>query len=232
MRNIWRLTAAGAVTGGLLAIPAGAVAAPALSAPLAPCYTTALPKGVPSIPVSLSGGGASDMFTLAISDPKGAEGSLGSTSGTFDGNGNGSATLTNIYPPKENTDPSPGQAVNLSVTDFAADGTETDTAIGSTLITNRALNLGFSYIGGNTAKEISVSGTQFANQALYGFIVHKGKVVKRISLGKANVCGFTQRKYLLIPKHAALGKYIFYVNAGPKLNKAAAISKAYGVERI
>ena len=233
MKKVWQVTAAGAVLGGLLAIPVGASAAPVLSAPLAPCYTALPPKGVPSIPVSVSGGVAGDPLLIEISDPKGGLGSLGSEAGTFDSNGNGSATLTDIYPPDgESINPSPGKVADVAVTETMSDGSQPTTQLGTTLITNRALSLGFTYLGDNKAHDVSVSGTQFANQSLYGFVVHNGKVVKRVSLGKANVCGYTQRDFVLVPKHTPTGKYIFYVNAGTKLDPKAAISQAYRVELI
>jgi hypothetical protein len=231
MKRFWQVTAAGAVAGGLLAIPAGASASATLSTPLAPCYSAMPPKGVPSIPISLSGGGAGDAFQVNISDPKAGLGSLGFVAGTFDGSGDGSATLTDIYPPgNESINPSPGLTADLSVTETMSDGSQPNTPLGTTLITNRALNLGFSFTSNDKAHEVSVSGTQFANQRLYGFVVHNGKLVERVSLGKSNVCGFAERKLALISKHTRTGKYIFYVNSGTKLNKKAAISEAYRVE--
>jgi hypothetical protein len=232
MKQFWQVTAVGAVAGGLLAIPAGAAAAPVLSAPLAPCYTQIPPKGVPSIPVSISGGGAGDGFVLEFSDPKGGLGSLNSLGGTFDANGDASLTVTDTYGPTETIDPNPGQLVDVSVNETMPDGSQPDTPLGTTLFTNQALSLGFSYSSNDKPHPISVSGTQFANQSLYAFVVHRSKVVARVSLGKGNVCGYATRKYSLISKHTPAGKYILYVNAGTKLNKTAALSQAYTVERF
>jgi hypothetical protein len=231
-KNIWRLAAGGAVTAGLLAIPAGALATPTLAAPLAACYEAPAPHPIASIGVSLTGGGPGDTFQFSFGKNTPGDGSYGFASGTFDASGNSTVSVTNVFPPTVDA-PTAGNKIYAWTTEIsAADGTNTVTALGSTLVTNRAIDLGPAFVDGSKPRFVTSSGLALANQKVYGFIVHRSKVVRRIYLGKGNVCGYTRAKLVLIPKNSAQGAYIFYANAGPKLNKKTAISKSYSVERF
>ena len=120
MRTDAKLAAGTLVAAGLLAIPAGAGAAPVLAAPLAPCYTAVPPNGVAAIPVSLTGGTPGDLYQVVATDrgqENGSAGSFASETG-FDAAGNGAGTLTDIYPPGDPILPIVGRPVDLTVVDF------------------------------------------------------------------------------------------------------------------
>jgi len=232
MRTDWKLAAGTVAVAGALALPASASAA-ITAGPLAPCYQAMAPNGVPSIPVTLTGGTPGDLYQLIATDPGTAAGSAGSVSPTtpFDVNGDGAATLTHVYPPGDPIDPVAGRKIDLSVEDFNANG-DTTTPIGTVLTTELALNVADKPSDPRKAREVTISGTPFANKKLYGFITNKTgtKIYKRFYLGKGNVCGYAARKEIVEPPHDAAGNYRLYVNTGDKLSKKASLNYPFQIE--
>ena len=231
MKKTWITGAAGTVLAAGIAFPAAAMAAPTATG-LKRCYTAFPPHGVPGIPVGVTGGTPGDNFQIDATAPGKGAGSQGSVSGIFDASGNAAATLADVYPPGDPITPSPGRRVDLSLIDFGTSGTDTTTPLGSVLITNLALDLGFLGVGGNRPRTLSVSGTPFAGRKLYAFIVHNRRVVRRFSIGRGNVCGYARRRVTIVPPGTPTGRYTLYVNAGPKLDRKFALSETYRVERF
>jgi hypothetical protein len=226
-----------AATAGLLAIPAGASAAPVLAAPLAPCYTSVPPNGVPSIPVSLTGGTPGDLYQIVATYPGKGEGSAASVASQvgFDATGAGAGTLTDVYPDGDPIVPVVGRPVNLTVVDFNVgypDG-QSESVLGTTLLTTTALNVSDKPTNPRKKRAVTVSGTQFANQKLYGFVVNKAgtKILRRFYIGQSNVCGYARTTAVVAPTKFAYGTYKLFVNAGPKLNKKASLSSAFSITR-
>ena len=62
------------------------------------------------------------------------------------------------------------------------------------------------------------AGRAFARKTLYGFVTKpgSGKVLRRVKLGKANVCGYVKTKEVVAPRGSGGGNYVLYVNAGPR----------------
>jgi hypothetical protein len=54
-------------------------------------------------------------------------------------------------------------------------------------------------------------------------------VLRRISLGTANVCGFVTRKAVVAPRSFRNGTYRLYVNAGSTLNKPASLAYSFRI---
>ncbi|WP_249010692.1 hypothetical protein [Conexibacter sp. DBS9H8] len=221
---------AGALTAAAgLAVPASARAAVTIG-PLAPCYQAVPPHGVTAIHVRLSGGGASDNFVLDATIPGQGLGSAGSTDGTFGATGAADTTLTDVYPPGNPIGPIPGRRVNLSVQDFGPNGTVT-TELGSVLLTTLALKVASTPTRPYQARQVAVSGVALADKRIYGFVTNRRgtRVLRRVYLGRGNVCGYVSHRAIVAPAHKAAGTYRFYVNAGPRLNRRDSLSEAFQI---
>lgn len=224
----------------LLAALAGAAAVTA-AAPAAagaatvtvdkPCYGKIPLGGSEPVVATITGGTPGGRFQLIFSVPGGASGSAGSQSGDFDAAGNAVVTYQGIRPPRTTIDPSKGQTIDVSVTDFAAGGVEQPS--GSFKVTTIALDVATRPGNPRAKRAVKVSGTPFANRVVYGFITKPGssKVLKRFRIGKGNVCGYAERRAVVAPTRYRTGNYRLYVNAGPKLDKPRAISSAFRIFR-
>ena len=229
---------------GTAALAATAASAAALAAPSAAlavtgsanqqCYSHVPTQGSEPIVVTLSGGTPGADFIVSATVPGGpGVGSAGSADGTYDAAGNGQASITDVSPPSGTINPTKGQTVQLSVESFPPGAPSFTTPLGNVLITNLTVNVASKPLRATKPRWVSVSGTPFANKRLYGFVV-KGKsrhVLKRVKLGKGNVCGFTRRKVSLAPRHYHFGRYRLYVNAGRKLNRSHALRYDFRIFR-
>jgi hypothetical protein len=214
----------------LLAAPAAASAV--TGAISKPCYTHIPTKGTEPVIVSLAGGTPGAGFVIAATVPGKGLGSAGSNSGNFDAAGNAVTQITDVFPPSGSIDPIKGEAIVITVKDFGVPAV-VDTLIGTTLITNLTMDVSTTPKSPRKKRAITVSGTPFAGQALYGFVV-KGtgkKVLRRVSLGTADGCGYVRAKGVVAPKNFRTGTYRFYVNAGKTLNKPLGIYTSFRISR-
>jgi hypothetical protein len=222
---LFALTAAGAVAvpGSALAVTGGANKA---------CYSHLPTKGSEPVVVTLAGGVPGANFVVAATVPGKDWGSGGSASGTYDVAGNAIAVIPDVTTPSGTIDPVRGAAIALSVRDFTAAGSA-DTQLGAVLVTNIAIKVASRPTNPRKRRRVSVSGTPFADQRLYGFVV-KGKsrhVLHRFLLGRADGCGFVSTKALVAPVPLRPGRFRLYVNAGKKLAKARAIGSGFRIYR-
>lgn len=226
-----RTAVLGALAGAavLFASPVAATAATGTIAK--PCYTHVPTQHTEPVVVALTGGTPNAPFVVSATAPGKDKGSAGSASGTFDAAGNGTATINDVFPPSGSIKPIKGEPIVLSVADFGAGGV--DTPFGQTLITNLQLDVSTTPRSPRAKRNITVSGTPFASQAIYGFVV-KGtnpKVLRKIKLGTADGCGYLRSKGVVAPKSFRRGTYRLYVNAGPTLNKLLAIGFSFRITR-
>jgi hypothetical protein len=234
-----RIPALGIAVLGVAALAVPATASAATLSVNQSCYTHYLNQkaGAPlsdPIVVSVTGGTPGADFQVAATVPGKGTGSAGSATGTFDAAGNGTAQITDVFPPNITIGPTKGQAVQLSVQDFGtanAGAGQLDVPVGQTLITTLAMNVSTKPSSPRAHRLVSVSGTAFAGQNIYAFIV-KGSsthVLKRISLGKANICGYASTKAVVAPTNYHTGSYRLYINAGKKLTKSKAIYSSFRI---
>ena len=199
-----------------------------------PCHANVPGLGGNSQPivVTLAGGAPNGSFVISAAAPGRSQGSSGSASGRYDAAGNAVAQIDNVSVPGGGIGPTKGKPVVITVSEFAS-GSQVDTVIGQTLITNLAMSVASKPVSPRKARRVSVSGTPFAGQKLYGFIV-KGsnpKVLRRFSLGTGNECGFASAKRVVAPRSFRRGTYRLYVNAGSKLNKDLAVAYTFEITR-
>lgn len=206
----------------LLAAAPSAFAAPTVTINK-PCYSHVPSQGSEPIVATIAGGTPGANFLLSATEPGGSRGDAGSVSGTFDAAGNAVAQIANVFPPSGSISPLRGQSVNLSIIDYGVG--ETDVPAGKALITNLALDIASKPRSPRRPRLVRVSGTPFANKALYGFVAKpRGtRVLRRFRLGKGNVCGFASSKQIVAPSNYKSGNYRLYVNAGKQLNKKLAL---------
>ena len=224
------------ILAGLLVAAGLLVMAPAASAAVTAtlnqaCYTHIPTAGSDPIVAALAGGTPGANFILAAAGPGKATGSSGSTTGTFDAAGNATAQITNISPPSGTIGPTRGQAVNLVVQDFGAGGAEQP--VGQAMVTNLAMSVASRPRSPRARRQVSISGTPFAGQRMYGFVV-KGtsrRVLRRISLGTANACGFVTARQIVAPRSFRPGTYRLYINPGRSLDKARALGSRFSIIR-
>jgi hypothetical protein len=225
---------------GVLAAAALSLVAPAAASAVAgtvakPCYThvplAKTPVSTEPIVVTLTAGTPGANFLVAATAPGKGLGSAGSASGTFDAAGNGTASITEVFPPSGAIGPIQGEPIVISAQDFGAGGV--DTPIGQTLITNLSMDVATTPRSPRSQRKVTVSGTPFAGQVMYGFVV-KGtnpKVLRRIKLGTADGCGYVAAKGVVAPKSFRRGSYRFYVNPGPSLKKDFALAFSFKITR-
>jgi hypothetical protein len=196
------------------------------------CYTHVPTAGSDPLTATLTGGTPGANFIFSATVPGRGTGSAGFAQGTFDAAGNATASITNVRPQNGTIGPTRGQVVNLSVQDFGVPGSP-EQPVGTATVTNLALNVSSRPRSPRRARTVSVSGTPFANQHLYGFVV-KGTsrtVLRRIDLGTANGCGFTTAKKVVAPRTFRPGTYRLYINAGRSLDKARALGTRFRITR-
>jgi hypothetical protein len=229
MSHRTRMLSIGTSFAALLAVPASAAAVTATVNQ--PCYTHIPTRGSQPVVVSLTGGTPGANFLVSATVPGKGTGSAGSVNGTFDAAGNGSAEITDVSPPSGTIDATRGQRIDLSVADFGAGGV--DVPVGSTLVTNLAMTVSSKPISPRARRLVRVSGAPFAGQHVYGFVTkpHGNRVLRRVSLGKGDVCGYTQAKAVVAPADFKVGTYRFYINAGKKLNTHTAIYESFQIFR-
>jgi hypothetical protein len=197
------------------------------------CYSHVPTKGSEPIVVTLTGGEPGASFLVTASVPGHGWGSAGSAPGTYDAAGNGTVQITDVYPPSGTIDPVRGGKIALSVRSYASAGTF-DTPLGDVLVTNLAIDVASRPSNPSSRRKVRVSGTPFAHKRLYGFVVRGKKskhVLRRFSLGRADVCGFAATKAVVAPKGYRTGTYWLYVNAGGKLNRAHSLAYSFRIYR-
>lgn len=196
-----------------------------------PCYGK-IPLGA-SEPVvaTITGGTPNGRFQLIFSVPGKASGTAGSQSGDFDAAGNAVVTYEGIHPPRTTIDPSRGQTINVSITDYGAGGVEQPA--GSFKVTTVALDVATRPSNPRRKRAVKVSGTPFADQTLYGFVTksNSSRVLRKFKIGKGNACGYAERRAVVAPRSYRTGSYRLYVNTGSKLNKDLALWSSFRITR-
>jgi hypothetical protein len=221
----------GVIAGAALLLAAPAAASAVTGTISKPCYSHVVARGTEPIGITLAGGTPGAPFLVAATAPGKDIGSAGSASGEFDAAGNAVTQITDVFPPSGSINPIRGEPLVVSVKDYG--GSAVETPIGTALITNLTMSISSTPRSIRAHRKITVSGTPFAGQALYGFVVHgtSSKVLRRISLGTADGCGYVAGKGIVAPKSFKTGSYKLYVNAGPTLNKSLALSFSFRVIR-
>lgn len=196
-----------------------------------PCYGAVPSGGSEPVVATLAGGTPNGRFQLIFTVPGKASGSAGSQSGNFDAAGNAVVTYQGIRPPTTTINPSKGQTVNVSVTDYAAGGVEQPA--GFLKVSTFALSVSTTPRNPRSKRAVRVSATPFANQVLYGFITKPGssKVLKRFEVGKGNLCGYAERRAVVAPSRYRIGTYKLYINVGTTLQRSKAISFTFKIYR-
>ena len=216
---------------------AAALAGPAAASALTgtvnqACYTHVPTRGSQPIVIALTGGTPGADYEVAATVPGKGLGSAGSADGTFDAAGNATAQITDVSPPSGTIDPTKGQPVSISVQDFGVVGAAPVT-IGNALVTTLSMSVSDKPNNPRARRAVRVSGAPFANKRIYGFItkVHGSHVLKRIALGRGDVCGYTTAKAVVAPPNFKTGTYRLYVNAGKKLNKKLSLWTSFQIYR-
>jgi hypothetical protein len=227
-----RTAAAAVLAAAVLSLGTASVASAAITGSVGkPCYVHVPTRGSEPIVVTLAGGTPGAHFIVNATSRGKSLGSAGVADGDFDAAGNGTAQLDDVFPPSGSIGPVKGEPLVISARDFGAGAASIETPIAETLITNLAMDVAARPRNPHKARAITVSGTLFAGRELYGFVV-KGsspKVLRRLSLGTADGCGYLKSKGVVAPRSFEHGSYRFYVNAGPKLNKALAIGSGFSI---
>jgi hypothetical protein len=226
-RRTRALVGASAAAVALLAAPASALAV--TGAATKPCISHVPTKGSEPLVVALSGGTPNGRYQVAATVPGKGSGSAGSVVGNIDATGSATAHIANVSVPRGTINPTAGRKVDLTVQDFTA-GTG-EVPIGSTRITNLTLDVSSKPRSPRAKRAVSVSGTPFANKMIYGFVTKpgSGRVLRKIPLGRGNVCGYVSARRVVGPKTFRSGSYRLYVNAGSTLNKRAALTFGFRI---
>lgn len=218
------------VLGALAVAPATALAAPVVTLDK-PCYSK-IPLG-DSEPVvaNITGGTPGGRFQLIFSVPGKAAGTAGSQSGNFDAAGNAQVVYQGIRPPRTTINPSKGQTINVSITDYQAGLNEVPQA--PFKVTTLTMDVDSKPSNPRRKRAVRVSGTPFANQTLYGFITkpNSSRVLKKFRIGKGNACGYTARRAVVAPSPFRYGNYRLWINAGSSLKKSQAIGSTFRIFR-
>jgi hypothetical protein len=195
------------------------------------CYSHVPIGDSQPVVVTLTGGTPGARFLLSAFRGGDVNRTADSTTGTFDAAGNATATLTNVHASESGIEPLKGEKVQFAVHDYGIPGSTDVPVAGEALLTNIALDVSVKPLSPSKPRRVTVSGSPLANQKLYGFIVKgKGtKVLRRISLGTSNVCGYATAKAVVAPTNLKSGTYTLYVNAGTKLDKAKAVSGSFRI---
>lgn len=227
-------------TSTLLGAAAGA-AAVALAAPAAglaaavtvdrACYANVIGGGSQPVVASVTGGTPGARFQVIATVPGKGEGSAGSNTGTFDAAGNGFTAIENVSAFGAGISPTAGRKIDISVKDF---GNGVLAPGPSPRVTNIAADVSSKPRNPRRSRKVRASaGSAFAGKRIYGFVT-KGtsrRVLRRVSLGKANVCGYVSRKAVIAPRNYRTGTYRLYINPGKKLSKRNAILYQFRIFR-
>lgn len=230
MRNAPRLLAALAGTAAMTAaVPALASAATVTLDK--PCYGKVPGGASEPIVASVTGGTPNANFQVIFTVPGKASGSAGSMTGTFDATGSGTVTYANISTPTSTINPSKGQTVLLSVTDFGAGGVETP--VGQFKVSTVSIDVSTKPRNPRSKRAVKVSATPFAGQTVYAFVTKTGssKVLKKFRVGKTNECGYAERRAVVAPSSYRTGNYRLWINPGPSLKKDKALYYTFRIFR-
>jgi hypothetical protein len=230
-RRTRALAGAGAAAAiALLATPGSALAL--AGAATKPCISRIPGKGGEPLVIALSGGTPNGRYQVAATIPGKGLGSAGSAVGSFDATGSATAQIENPSLPGGTINATAGRKLDLTVQDFTA-GTG-EVAIGSVRITNLTVSVASQPRSPRAKRVVSVSGTPFANQTMYGFVTKPGSsvVLRRIPLGRSNVCGYVSARRVVGPKTFRNGSYRLYVNAGSTLKKSRALAFGFRIFTI
>lgn len=213
-----------------LSVAGTASAAPVVTLDQA-CYAHLPGRGSEPILASITGGTPGGEFVLTARGKGG--GTAGSTSGTFDPAGNAVAQIDGVTPPSGTTQPTKGQELQFFIQDLGAGGA--DTPVAEALITNISMQVAAKPRNPRLRRKIRVSaGRAFARKTLYGFVTKpgSGRVLRRIRLGRANVCGFVSTRAVVAPRGQGAGNFVLFVNAGPRLDKDRAVGFTFRIFRF
>jgi len=202
-----------------LVLPAGAAAVPTADVLLA-CHAHS-PLGGPDEPidVALSGGEPGAAFRVLATRPGRPAGSVGSAGGTYGADGDATVRIPRLA--GIGSAPTAGRAVEIAVQDAAG----VVTPVAETLATTFAVDVAASPSRLGARRVVRVSGTPFADRRLSAFLVRGSgtKVLRRISLGTADACGYVRRSVAILPRGLRSGSYRVWVGPGTKLRRTAAL---------
>ena len=210
------------------AITGTAAAAPAVTVDRQ-CYGHLPSRGSEPISAVVTGGTPGADFNLLARGRSGQ--TVGSTSGTFDAAGTANAQILGVRPPSGTTQPTKGERITFVVQDT---GTQTETQSASALVTTISMSVSSKPRNPRLPRTIKVSGGRvFARKTLYGFVTKpgSGRVLRRVRVGKANLCGYASTKKVVAPRGAGAGNFRIYVNPGTKLNKPNAVYFSFRIFR-
>ncbi len=195
------------------------------------CYGKVPLGGSEPVVATITGGTPGGRFQLIFSVPGKASGTAGSQSGDFDAAGNAVVTYQGIRPPRTTINPSKGQTINVSITDYAAGGVEQPA--GSFKVSTISMSVARKPSNPRSRRAVKVSATPFAGQTLYGFITKPDstRVLKKFRVGKANECGYAERRAVVAPRSYRTGSYRLYINPGSSLKKSAAVWSSFRIFR-
>ena len=211
------------------AVTATASAAPTVTVDRQ-CYGHLPTRGSEPISAVVRGGTPGADFNLLARGRRGNV--VGSTSGTFDAAGEATAQIIGVRPPSGTTKPTKGEKITFAVQDT---GTQTETASGSALVTTISMTVSAKPRNPRLARTIKVSGGRvFARKSLSGFVTKpgSGKVLRKVRIGKANVCGYASTKQVVAPVGAGAGNFRLYVNPGARLDKPNAVYFSFRIFRF
>ena len=222
---------AAAALGAAAAVPATASAAVTATFDQG-CYSNVPTQGTQPITAQLTGGTPNGTYQLFLTGKGEGEGSVGSVDGTFDAAGNATAQITGARVPNAGIDPTPGVAVDAAVTEFATTGPVT-TPVSPVRLAVAGLAVGGRADSPTAKRRVQVGAAPYAGLPLFGFVTKPGssKVLRRVSLGKGNACGYASKRAVVAPKVFRTGNYRFYINPGNKLRKSAAIYSSFRLFR-
>lgn len=196
-----------------------ATAAPTASV-LLPCHSLAALGGPDEpIEIALAGGDPGAAFRLLAARPGRAPGSVGAVAGAYDADGDATVRITRMR--GLSSAPSPGRTVQLAVQD--AGGAVVPVA--ETLVAPWTVDVAARPARPGARRVVRVSGTPFAGARLSAFLVRAGssKVLRRVTLGTADDCGYVRRSVAIVPRGLRRGSYRVWVGAGTKLRRTAAV---------
>jgi hypothetical protein len=194
------------------------------------CYAHLPSRGSEPISAVITGGTPGADFNLIARGLKGQ--TAGEASGTFDAAGAATAQILDIRPPSGSIKPNKGEPVTFVVQDT---GTQTETTSGGALVTTISMTVSAKPRNPRLARAITVSGGRvFAHKTLFGFVTKpgSGKVLRRVRVGKTNICGYAKTKQVVAPRGAGAGNFRIYVNPGAKLDKPNAIYFSFRIFRF
>lgn len=202
-----------------LALPATVAAVPTASV-LQSCHSHAALGGADEpIEVALAGGEPGAAFRVLAARAGRPAGSLGAVAGTYDADGDATVRITRL----RGIGPTPGagRSVVIAVQDAAG----AVTPVAETLVTAWSVDVAAAPRRLGARRVVRASGTPFADVRLSAFLVRGSgsKVLRRVSLGTADGCGYVRRSVAILPRGLRPGAYRVWVGPGTRLRRSDAV---------